>query len=476
MAVAYGQTAQAGDGQSSETNSLVINIPGAAGATDVAVLWVECNSNPSLSTPSGWTLRSGPDAVGTNSTGWCFTRTLIAGDSGDPVTLSFSGTTRCVASMLTFTGGTETGLLIDVVTETSATNSPTLPSIASVPANSMLAASFNRRRTGIPGNTTVPGGYTQPGGISPGTNYATGVNVFADSGYRLITTGGTYGGESGSTGVTAIGNNYLVVIPPASVSATESGPLSGSGTLSVGTLRTTYSGALSGSGTLTVTTSYSMTRSAALTGSGTLSGAATPLADRSVGLTGSGTLSVTAGQLQTDNVNLSGSGTLSATATVTLDAPVNVSGSGTLTATEGNTLGALSDGDGVLSAETQRLLEVSGEATGTGTLSATVLVGYSVDADLSGEASVGAPVIYELGLGGENTLDVTVHLLLSTGASGSGTLVARDGAHQESDGLATGVGVLTAALARVVVIHGQRSRTIKTSTRYRVLVGRVEED
>lgn len=213
MAVAFRASAVGGAGQSATTSTISITIPGTAVAGDVAALAVSTSGN-TVTTPTGWTLRSGPDAA-TSTDSYLYTKTLVSGDVGASLTLTCSAAGRFLASMIVVSGATETGAVFGTVAGEASGTTPTLPSVASVPANSIVVAFITRRRGGTPAPTiTYPnGGYTTTGGVT--TGYGAAPEFATLGGYKIITTSGTYGGDVEATDTASVGNNYLIGFPPA---------------------------------------------------------------------------------------------------------------------------------------------------------------------------------------------------------------------------------------------------------------------
>src|SRR5438874_1695592 len=109
MAAAFVASADAGDAQTVTTASLSITIPGAAAAGQVAVLFADVDSTTvTLTTPTGWTLRSGPDVA--TASGWVYTKTLVSGDVGTAQTLTYSAASKNGATMMVFSGVGEDGI------------------------------------------------------------------------------------------------------------------------------------------------------------------------------------------------------------------------------------------------------------------------------------------------------------------------------------------------------------------------------
>jgi hypothetical protein len=149
VAAAFVAAAEAGDAQTAQVSSLSITIPAGAAAGQVAVLTVNNSSSTNtLTTPTGWAVQSGPDVVGTNSATWLFTKTLVSGDPGSSVSLAFGAAARVTADMAVYSGVTVTGVQVGLNSESTATATPTLPSLTGVPAGAAVHASFGRRRSG----------------------------------------------------------------------------------------------------------------------------------------------------------------------------------------------------------------------------------------------------------------------------------------------------------------------------------------
>lgn len=204
--------ARSGHNITAATTSIPITVPAGVSSIHTGLIFVDADTNPSLTTPSGWTLLR-TDDVGVNARTWIFTKALTAGDASASVPLTFGASTRPVASLVVFSGVTLTGIQSNVNPQTTATGTYTLPTLSSIPAGQLVIARFLRRRSGATGSITVPSPYTSNTGAEAATNIASGANTFQDGGYVLQTAGGTIGGEAGSTGVTSIGNNYLVTLP-----------------------------------------------------------------------------------------------------------------------------------------------------------------------------------------------------------------------------------------------------------------------
>lgn len=215
MAAAFRAAARGGNGITTQTTSQTITVPttgpgGSVVAGDVAVLFVDAEQNPTLTTPTGWSLLRTDDA-GTNTRAWIFTKDLVGGDIGAGVSLSFSVNTRPTSSMSVWSGITRTGILSNVLTNTTAASNNPLPTLGSVVAGTLQIAAALRRRSGPEGTITFPSPYTNPTGTDSATSFATGANTYLDQGYVLSSAGGTVGGETTTTTAgTSIGSNYVL--------------------------------------------------------------------------------------------------------------------------------------------------------------------------------------------------------------------------------------------------------------------------
>lgn len=211
VAPVFVAAARAGNGITAQTASLTIVVPAGAAATQSAILFAQSETLTTLATPSGWSLFR-TDDVSTTTRTWIFTKTLVGGDPGANVTLTYGAANRPTADMLVFSGGNLAGLLSNVLTQTTATTTMTLPTVAGAPVNAMVIAAWLRRRSGAAGVITVPAPYTSPVNGDTATAFAAGANTYIDTGYAT-TTGGTVGGEDGTTGTSNVGNDYVLVLP-----------------------------------------------------------------------------------------------------------------------------------------------------------------------------------------------------------------------------------------------------------------------
>jgi hypothetical protein len=216
---AFRAAASGGDGQSTAVSSLDVVTPATAQDGDAAVLTVEILSTArAVTTPTGWTLISGPDAPGGSSDGesYVYTRQLTALDPGDTVTLSITGgTTRALAHMLVFSDATVTGAAIGATIDTASTSSLATPILPDVPVGSAVICLLNRRRGGTPApSLTLPsgGGYTSSAEIA--TAYGSTPELCLEGGHKVATSTGDVGGEIGSSSTNTVGVNYLIALSP----------------------------------------------------------------------------------------------------------------------------------------------------------------------------------------------------------------------------------------------------------------------
>lgn len=217
MAAVFRAAASAGNNQSSAVSSLGISIPAGAQVGDIAVLTAELLDTASaITTPSGWTLVTGPDTPGggTNGESYVYLRTLTSGQPGSTVTLPITGgATRALAGMLVFDGVTSTGMDEEHTTEATSTTTLSVPTIPDVPGGSAVICVLSRRRGGTVAPTlTLPGGFTT--GFDIKTNYGSIPELALKAGYQVPSTTGDQGGSTGSSSLLTVGVNYLIVLPP----------------------------------------------------------------------------------------------------------------------------------------------------------------------------------------------------------------------------------------------------------------------
>lgn len=215
MAVSFRADAAAGTGAGA-ASSTTITVPASAQVGDVAVIGAVIGSGSvTLTTPSGWAVRSGPDAQSSaNSTSWLLSKTIAAGDPGSTVTLAFSASQRTAVQMTVLAGATETGLSVTSAAKGGASSTDTVPSVASVPGGSgFLAVLTNRTGTASQITCTVGSPYTVGANGSYATSGAAAPNVAVFTGYQLPSSTGSLGGENKTTNVNTVGVMYAVTVP-----------------------------------------------------------------------------------------------------------------------------------------------------------------------------------------------------------------------------------------------------------------------
>jgi hypothetical protein len=246
MAAAFRAFSTAGDGQSSGTSTLTIDVPttgpgGTVAVGDVATIVVQCSSTTAnLTTPTGWSLSGGPLRA-TASSVWRLSKVLVSGDLGATVTLTLSAAQRCQALMLVASGvayGNTTGTYN---TETTATTAPSLPTVSGVPAGSLIFTIFSRRVGSTPAAVVHPPVSTTEI-TSVETDFGTSPELTTVVGWTMTTVAGTFSGGTGSSSAASTGTNYVVAMPatvPAGTSVTVVGDsLSASMAMPAGTVAT----------------------------------------------------------------------------------------------------------------------------------------------------------------------------------------------------------------------------------------------
>lgn len=221
MAAAFRASAQFGNGQTATTATNAIVIPSGCAIGDYCMISVDGgNDTATMTTPTGWTVLSGPDTNSTLQRSYLFGKTLASGEPGSTLTLTNSAATRLISTLLAFSGVTATGIIVATPNIAASSTAPTLPTATGVAANSAIAAFMNHRlgQTSAP-TLGLPAGYTS--GSSAASAYAALPNVAALNGYKIITTAGSYGGEAASSSPASTGVEYLVALAPATTYKSE---------------------------------------------------------------------------------------------------------------------------------------------------------------------------------------------------------------------------------------------------------------
>ncbi|HEY9416732.1 MAG TPA: hypothetical protein VIQ30_18410, partial [Pseudonocardia sp.] len=267
MAVSYvGVTS--GNSAASTSTSFVTTLPAGWAANDVAILTGHVRGTSlTMTTPAGWTLVPGPTwpvAQSTNSRVYAWYRVLQAGDTAP--TITNSGAMTGGWSMTAYRGGDTSSPIGQAGTSSVSGTSLALPSLTGVLAGSALAVAVHAGVASgtIPTNITPDAAYTEA--VDHATSRTTtNANQRMEAAYRLISTGGSYGGETFTTTITASMIAVLVEVKAAATTVSGSASLTAAGSLSASA---TLLGAATAAaaGTLTATGAVVQPATAALTG------------------------------------------------------------------------------------------------------------------------------------------------------------------------------------------------------------------
>lgn len=235
MATGRRATAVYNDGQVATNSGGTFSIPtsgngGTVAVGDIGILKVgSANDTVTLTTPTGWTLVSGPDTASTLARGWLFVKTFASGDIGGSIALTFSTAIRWNAQLTIVSGGTVTGMLSGAVVETASNTSAAIPTISSVPAGAFFDVAFVRRfgGSGAP-DVTLVSGYQQGSAARAATNFANTPELSTEDMYKLVGSAGTYGGETATVNKNSVGVDYAVAIP-AVAGGTNTAPTASAG-------------------------------------------------------------------------------------------------------------------------------------------------------------------------------------------------------------------------------------------------------
>lgn len=279
-----------GTGTSSTSN---VTIPVSAAANDVAII-TAIHPTGLLTTPTGWTVLSGPDPTSSsNANSYALIRTLASGDAGTTVLMSWSATNRVVAHLAVYRDATASGVSVTKITKAGASTTDLVPS-ATAPAGGVFHAAITTRAgfatatvesLGSPYTVGTNGTVATNGSSAPAMNIA--------AGYQLPSSTATLGGETETANQSHLSVSYAVVLQPLVV--TGSLGLSGTGSLTLaGAPALTGSLGLTGNGTLTLSAASGthLSGSLGLSGSGSLTLAGAPVLTAQLGLTGSGSLNL----------------------------------------------------------------------------------------------------------------------------------------------------------------------------------------
>lgn len=200
---------------SSSGPTYTVTLPGTVADGDIALATVQSNGNTvALTTPPGWTLRYGVDAITTASGSWLFSKALTAAEAGTTVSFVFASTIRAMGHLEVISGGTLTGAVFNKTIPSSGATSIVIPTLTGVLAGSYVGVHLPRRLgTGTAPVQTIPAPYTNDQRIaSVATSSA---NLTSNIAHQIAASAGSYGGETVTADVSSAGVAYAVAIPPA---------------------------------------------------------------------------------------------------------------------------------------------------------------------------------------------------------------------------------------------------------------------
>lgn len=238
MAAAFRASAVGNNGQTAVKSSVATTIPGTAVAGDYALLCVESSwGAATATTPSGWSLLSGPDEPSSSSVSWLFGKTLVSGDPGSSVTVTLSTTSRVVSGMIVFSGVTASGVQVQSLLDSTSGSTISLPTATSVPSGAAVGVFFATRDASASApSVTMPSSYTAA--PSSASNMAS-PNVAVKGGYLITSSSGSVGGDTAAVSPSAMGTGYVVALSASSTGGTVTltgATAQGSGTAGLGTV------------------------------------------------------------------------------------------------------------------------------------------------------------------------------------------------------------------------------------------------
>lgn len=218
MSTALRGLANNGDGFTFSTtpSSYPVTLPGTVADGDIALATVQSNGNSvALTTPAGWTLQYGVDAITTASGSWLFYKVLSAADAGTTVTFTFANSIRAAVHLEVISGGTMTGAVFGKTIPGGAATSIVIPTLAGVLAGSYMGVHLPRRLgSGTAPVQTIPAPYTNDQRIA--TAATSSANFTSNIVHQIAASAGSYGGETVTADVSSAGVAYAAAIPPAS--------------------------------------------------------------------------------------------------------------------------------------------------------------------------------------------------------------------------------------------------------------------
>jgi len=209
-------SAVAGAGQTATVTTLTFAVPADSVVGDVAIVSLEAGSGSGqFTTPTGWTLLSGPTRISTSATSQLFSRTLTAEDLGTSVSFVYSDARRMSGVMVVVSDVKTDGIVVGVQVDSASTTSAALPTVGNVPVGAALIAFANRRAGVIASpNVTWPAEYTAV--AEAATAYTSLPQLNVEAGYRVVTVAGDYNGTA-TVDRASLGAQYLVALAPSTV-------------------------------------------------------------------------------------------------------------------------------------------------------------------------------------------------------------------------------------------------------------------
>lgn len=222
MAITYRAGATANNGQTANTNTATVTVPGTAVAGDVALFCMVQNSGSATFTaPAGWTpLRpAGPDTINSNLRTQVWIKTLVSGDIGASASFTSNVGARLIGVLSVYAGATATGATIEMnpvpVADSTPPYSIAAPSIdTSVDGSAIHGFWVLRDPTGVPSpDLTVPATHTARSVAK--TAFAASPNYTIQASHRTtFGPAGTYGTTPGEASEPSTAIVYYVALPP----------------------------------------------------------------------------------------------------------------------------------------------------------------------------------------------------------------------------------------------------------------------
>lgn len=204
------------DGATATGTTMTMTVPSGVSDGDVGLIALTVGStSATLTTPTGWTLLSGPDDQTSGLRTYLLKRSMLASDSGTTVTCTISATGRLSGVGVVLTAVDYATVAIGTVAK-SGNTAITMPTLSVAVANTDVVG-FYLWNTG----TFTPDSITYPGTPTPtkrdqnttlfasGNRYASAVATFPEGAT------GSYGGGSFLPTNAAVQEAYIVSVAPA---------------------------------------------------------------------------------------------------------------------------------------------------------------------------------------------------------------------------------------------------------------------